>query len=70
MTGKELINWIEDNDAFDLEIMADRETEIAGDTMTRDINPEIREVSGRGVISDDGTLYAIMTGDPDEVVVL
>lgn len=70
MTGRDLIEWIEENDALDLEILADGETEIAGDTITRAINPEIREVSGRGVIGDDGTLYTVMTGDSDDVVVL
>ena len=70
MTGRELIEWLEENDALDLEIVADCGAEIAGDTMTRLIFPEIHETSGRGIIGEEGTVYTVMTGDSDDVVVL
>lgn len=72
MTGRELISWIEGNDALDLEIMADCGEKIAGCTATREIYPEIFDTAGRGMVGKDGAIYTVLTGDKadEEVVVL
>lgn len=72
MTGRELIGWIEGNDALDLEIMADCGKEFLGCTVTRGIFPEVFDVAGHGVAENTERVYTVMTGSgtSEKVVVI
>lgn len=72
MTGRELVSWIEGNDALDLEIMADCGREFAGCTATREIYPEIHNTVGMGTVGNDGAVYTVIAENKkdEEVVVL
>ena len=67
MTGQDLIDWICQNNAQDMTILADAGGEIRGYTVTRHITPTILPSAGSG-IEKDGVFYSVVTPSEDVIV--